>query len=223
VLSIFLSVVLVSFPSANAFLDRAEMPVCLDDGQEMQIDNDQILKYKSDTKNQFQARGFIEGTVIAVPEVMNKHDHFAISIGPGPKDTIEVIYNNNPEFGPMPSVQPGDPIVVCGDYITSYAKSGRYEASPEGAIIHWVHYNPGNRDNVHEHGFIYFSGSQTLVGFDDAPPPAWQGAIGRSSGSSSRDRSGGYNGGNRPRKGKHKRHFGDFSGDEACTDLEDCA
>jgi hypothetical protein len=222
VLSILLSVVLVSFPSAHAFLDRVEMPVCLDGDQQLPIDNDRVLKYKTNTKNQFQARGFIEGTVIAAPEVMNKHDHFAISIGSGPKDTIEVIYNNNPEFGPMPKVEPGDQIVVCGDYITSYAKSGRYEASPEGAIIHWVHYNPGNRDNVHEHGFIYFSGDQTLVGFDDAPRAAWDGAI-MSSGRSSGSGSGGYPGGNRPRNKKKKRHFGDFSDDEACTDLEDCA
>jgi hypothetical protein len=222
VLSILLSVVLVSFPSAYAYLDNAELPLCFDGDNEVQVDNEQILKYKRDTRNQFQARGYIQGKILAMPDVINDHDHFAISIGSGPRDTIEVIYNRDREFGPMPNVNVGDEIVVCGDYITSSAKSGRYEASPQGAIIHWVHYNPGNRNSKHEHGFIYFPSERTLVGFDDAPTTAWSGTVGGDHGSSSsRDRSGGYDGGNRPRK--KKRHLLESDDWSPCTSLAECS
>lgn len=177
--SILLSIVFSSVgflvPSAHAYLPNAKMPVCLDGPNEMRIDNARVLKFKATTKNQYLDRGFVEGRVLETPDVQNDHDHFVISIGPGKRDTLEIVYNT--EFGAMPPMKIGDPIVVCGDYITSIAKAGGYDASSEGAIMHWIHFNPGTRSSSsrHEHGFVMLGSN--LVGFDEAPLGDWDGRI----------------------------------------------
>lgn len=181
VLSILLSIVFSSaglLSSAHAYLPNAKMPVCMDEAAEMKTDNARILRFKRESKNQYMARSFVEGIVLDVGGPRNGHDRFAISIGSGENDTLEIVYNRS--FGKMPSIQVGDPVAVCGDYITSKAHSGRYPPSPEGAIIHWAHYNPANRSGSlnHKHGFIMFGSN--LVGFDQASPGAWDGTVSRS-------------------------------------------
>ncbi|MBS1960883.1 MAG: hypothetical protein JST04_01615 [Bdellovibrionales bacterium] len=173
-LSIALSVSVFA-PSAHAFLSNAKMPACLDGPDEMRVDNQRVLDMKRTTKNQYLDRAFVEGRVSHLFNDKNGHDHFSIAIGPGPKDTIEIVYNQ--EFGDSPNFKEGDPVVVCGDYITSNARAGGYDASPDGAIIHWVHFNPGTRANSerHAHGFIMFGAD--LVGFDEAPTGDWDGRI----------------------------------------------
>jgi len=175
VLAILFSIVFAS-SSAQAFLSNAQTPVCLEGPQEISVDNARVLRFKVQEKNQFLARAYVEGKVISMPEQQGDHDHFSISIGNKATDTLEVIYNN--EFGNMPNVQLGDQVTVCGDFINSFARAGGYDASPDGAIIHWVHYNPGTRSSSrgHEHGFIQFG--TDLVGFDAAPAKAWDGIIG---------------------------------------------
>jgi hypothetical protein len=60
-----------------------------------------------------------------------------MQIGPKPTDMIEVIYSL--AFGPAPHVPAvGAHMVACGDYITSN-KDAKYPASPDGAVIHWIH------------------------------------------------------------------------------------
>lgn len=178
-ISILLSMVFSSsqlfFPSAHAYLTNAQMPACLDGPDEMRIDNQRVLDMKHSTKNQYHDRGFVQGIVAVSPNQKNDHDHFVIKIGPNVSDTIEIVYNR--VFGSMPNMNEGDPIVVCGDYITSNAKAGGYDASPEGAIIHWVHFNPGSRQSSahHEHGFIMVG--TNLAGFDEAPEGDWSGRI----------------------------------------------
>lgn len=168
-----------SVPSAHAYLPDAKMPACLDGPDAMKIDNERVLRFKTTTRNQYLDRGFVKGRVTEAPNVQRGHDHFTISIGPGPKDTLEIIYNR--EFGAMPNIRVGDEAVVCGDYITSIAQSGHYPPSPEGAIVHWVHFNPGSREGSarHAHGFIMVGAN--LIGFDEAPAGDWDGRIIRTS------------------------------------------
>ena len=161
--------------SAQAYLPQAKMPVCMNGPDAMQVDNARVLKFKSSTRNQYLDRGFVEGKVLKAPGIKNDHDHFVIAIGPGERDTLEIIYNR--EFGDMPSIRVGDRVVVCGDYITANAKAGGYDPSPEGAIIHWVHFNPGTRSSsaFHEHGYIVVESD--LIGFDESPVGNWNGEI----------------------------------------------
>lgn len=172
-LSILFSIVFAS-SGAHAFLAGAKTPVCLEGGDELSIDNSRVLRFKTEQKNQFLARAYVEGKVISQPERHGDHDRFSISLGKGPTDTLEVIYNS--DFGSLPTVRVGDSVSVCGDFINSFARAGNYPPSPDGAIIHWVHYNPGDRSRKHEHGFIQFGAD--LVGFDQAPARAWDGTIG---------------------------------------------
>ncbi len=175
-LSVLFSIVFASF-SAHAFLENAKTPVCLDGRSEISVDNQSALRFKSEEKNGALTRAFIRGRIISAPVRQGDHDRFSISIGSGPRDTVEVIYNV--DFGSMPAFSRGDDVVVCGDFINSFAQNGRYKPSPDGAIIHWVHYNPGDRSTAHEHGFIQIE--TDLVGFDDAPRQAWTGAVVRGS------------------------------------------
>jgi hypothetical protein len=187
VFSFLLSLFLVS--SASAYLPNAKMPLCLDEQDVMDVDNARVLHMKYNTPNQFLARAFVEGMVVREPYRVGGHDRFVIQIGAKKSDTLEIIYNVS--FGPLPrSVRIGDVVSVCGDYITSFKRGGGYEPSPEGALIHWVHYNPANRQGSldHEHGFIMFGND--LAGFDDAPEAAWDGTIIR--GGHRDQRNGGY-------------------------------
>lgn len=163
---------------ASAVINNAKVPVCLEKarGKEMQVDNQQVLVWKTTTKNNFHARGYVEGTMKTPIQKQGDHYHFILQIDSGAKDVIEIIYNQ--EFGSLPQAKVGDRVSACGDYITSYAKSGGYEASPAGALIHWVHFNPATRPTsaTHPHGFIVFPNS-ALAGFDQAPEADWSGDI----------------------------------------------
>ncbi len=141
----------------------------------MQIDNARILELKRTTKNLYLDRAYVQGVITVAPTVQNGHDHFAIKIGPGATDTIEIIYNK--EFGGMTPMKIGQTISVCGDYITSNASGGGYPPSPDGAIIHWIHFNPGTRSGsaTHAHGFVMNGAS--LIGFDEAPSGDWNGKV----------------------------------------------
>ena len=100
-------------------------------------------------------RALIQGVVTQLYSNKTGHTHFAISIDGDTRGDIEVIYND--EFGNLPMIQAGMQVVACGDYITVGPKARL--PSPMGAIIHWVHYNPGDRDGGrHKHGFLVING-----------------------------------------------------------------
>jgi hypothetical protein len=87
------------------------------------------------------------------------HLHLEIDIGTAGKpaarnEHIEIVYNKS--FGKVDDVKTGSTVEACGDYITSNAKSGGYEASPMGAIIHWVH--ASNDTAKHSDGFLMIDG-----------------------------------------------------------------
>lgn len=77
-----------------------------------------------------------------------------MQIGQNSYDTIEVIYNEM--FGKVPSMQIGAQVEACGDYITAKAINGKYRASPDGAILHWVH--ESTRPGSHASGYMMIDG-----------------------------------------------------------------
>ena len=77
-----------------------------------------------------------------------------MQIGDEVTEVIEVIYNE--AFGDVEEdVKVGDQVEACGDYITSNAPSGPYPASPDGAILHWVHMASGSG---HPNGYLRING-----------------------------------------------------------------
>ena len=130
----------------------------------LQINNDEVLNWKSRTQNQFHARGHVRGELVKIYPDRNGHEHFSIRIGVTEAETIEVVYNQ--AFGAMPEPELGMSVEVCGDYITSTAPSPgpngqTYPASPDGAIIHWIHGAP--QRSGHHSGWLYMNG--VLVGY----------------------------------------------------------
>ena len=117
--------------------------------------NEQILQWKRSTRDQFHNRGLASGMVTAIYPSRNGHTHFAIDLNGDHSGDLEVIYND--EFGRLPAIRIGMQVTACGDYIT-VGPHARLP-SPMGGIIHWVHFNPGDRDGGrHPHGFLLISG-----------------------------------------------------------------
>jgi hypothetical protein len=85
--------------------------------------------------------------------------HLEIQIGNDRAQNLEVVYSRS--FGDLPvdHLSAGAQVEACGDFINAKARAGSYAPSPMGAIIHWVHYNPGTRDGgKHEHGYTMIDG-----------------------------------------------------------------
>ena len=134
---------------ANSFTNNA--PDCYSRNQIIPIDNEQVLDWKYHSKDQYKNRGNVLGVLTLMYRERSGHYHFQVTIGDNPQDTIEVIYNKN--FGEIPRefFQLGALVQACGDYITSNKRTKRYQPSPDGALIHWVHRSNNDR---HEHGFV---------------------------------------------------------------------
>ena len=130
------------------------VPACLDGGNLLGMNNNAVLGWKTSTKNQYHSRGHVQGTLVKVYPDHSGHHHYEVQIGANRNDTIEVIYNE--QFGAVPQINPGTQMEACGDYITSNAPTGQYPASPDGAIIHWVHQSPNPRS--HDSGYIVANG-----------------------------------------------------------------
>ncbi len=144
--------------------DLTQLPNCDGPQGPMPFINPTVLNWKATKPNQFKARAFIEGVFVRETLDRDSHYQFIIQIGPdAQRDIVEVIYNK--EFGQYPVLVPGMPVVACGDFINAFRNGGGYSASPAGAIIHWVHWNPGDRDGGrHQHGFMVLGGQ--VVGYD---------------------------------------------------------
>jgi hypothetical protein len=130
-------------------------PPCLDHGKVLAVQNDSVRKWKTSTPNQFLARARVHGRISKLYVDKNGHNHFQIEMDAGKPDTLEVIYNQ--DFGSLPKLAVGMEIEACGDYITSNAPTPKYPASPDGAIIHWIH---RSRDvKKHDSGYLQIDGS----------------------------------------------------------------
>lgn len=129
-------------------------PPCLDSGIDIPVINDKVRVWKTTTKNQYLARAHVRGVLSAIYTEQGSHAHFQMELDGSGRDTLEVVYNI--DFGKLPPLAIGMEIETCGDYITSNAPTPRYPASPDGAIIHWVHKNP--RPGGHESGYLEIDG-----------------------------------------------------------------
>jgi hypothetical protein len=125
------------------------------DGKGLQYNNDEVMDWKTSTPDQYIDRSLVAGTVTKVLLTRKTHIHFAIDLDGNRTGDLEVIYNLS--FGELPKIEIGSQVIACGDYITVGPKAR--QPSPLGAIIHWVHYNPGDRDGGrHPHGFVIING-----------------------------------------------------------------
>lgn len=148
--------VLFFFVTAS-LAQAAEAPPCLDQKRTLSEMNQAVLGWKDSTKSGYQARARVSGKVTRITRPDKGHMRFEIQIGTAPDEVLEVIYNQ--KFGALKTPEPGQEVEACGVYITSNKKNGVHAASPSGAIIHWVHYNPGDRDGgKHEHGYVMVDG-----------------------------------------------------------------
>lgn len=121
--------------------------LCLDnDGNILPINNSQVIEWKHNTPNQFLERGHVLGRITKIYPDKSGHDHFQVNIDG--RDTIEFVYNE--DFGGLPQLKTGMIAEGCGDYITSNVPTSKYPASPDGAILHWIHMSTGR----HLHGFL---------------------------------------------------------------------
>lgn len=143
--------------SVSELSSAQSLPACLNDsGQPLALSDSDVLQMKTSTPNSFRARALISGAVTKIYPDHSCHHHFQLKIGAGPNDTIEVIYNE--EFGSFPAFGVGANVVACGDYITSNRQT-QYPASPDGAIIHWVHKSPNLAR--HQTGYLMINGAMT--------------------------------------------------------------
>ena len=133
-------------------LQAAPMPPCLANGSPLAQNDAQVETWEDTTANQFLSRGHIAGKIVAIYPDHNGHKHFGVQIGASAEDAIEVIYNLS--FGALPPLAVGMDVEACGDYITSTAPSGPYPASPDQAILHWVH---GSHSH-HPAGYVAIQG-----------------------------------------------------------------
>lgn len=143
-----------SLSFAQVTESTSPIPTCLAGGQELKVNNEAVIQWKNATKNQYRNRAHIQGTLLRDLPDHSGHHHYEIQIGTSSSDLIEVIYNE--QFGAVPEATAGAPFEACGDYITSNAPAGHFPASPDGAIVHWVHESPNPKS--HDSGFLIVNG-----------------------------------------------------------------
>ena len=141
--------------SASANWYNGQTP-CPAHGENLGVDNQQVLQWKQSEPNGYRTRAHVLGYVVGQVPDRNGHDHFIIQIGKAPSEVLEVVYNQ--EFGALPNIENGMQVEACGDFIQSYAQNGPYPPSPAGAIIHWVHVNPHLQGNGHDSGYLIING-----------------------------------------------------------------
>ena len=147
-------------------LETQNPPACKDTkGKVLPINAEQVIDWKHNTPNKFEARAHLKGIVSKLYPDKNGHRHFEITIvSQNQEDTIEIIYNE--DFGKMPEVELDMKVETCGDYITAKETNGPYPPSPDGAIVHWVHENPSGKG--HQDGYVMLNG--VLYGFGSGKP-----------------------------------------------------
>ena len=144
----------------------AAAPPCRAKGVDLQQDDARVLELKRTTPNQFKTRAHIIGTLEQNYPDRPGHRHLEVRIGQGQGEFIEVIYNE--DFGEIPDdIAKGTVIEACGDYITANMATAQYPASPDGAIIHWIHRSP--RPELHDSGYLIINGRLFGQGTDRNP------------------------------------------------------
>jgi hypothetical protein len=142
-------------------VQQGQLPECVGSPQ---VNNDQVLKWKTSTQSGFTARALVMGVLVAILTDQGAHLHLEIDLGnqsSGRANHLEVIYNK--QFGETPPLRVGMQVEACGDYITSTQVNNGYPPSPVGAIIHWIHMSP--KPDRHPSGFLVIDGK--LTGMND--------------------------------------------------------
>jgi hypothetical protein len=132
---------------------NATAPECLDDsGNVLPVDDLQAIHFKTGTPNGATSRAHVSGPITKIYPNASGHDHFEITLSNNPGDTLEVVYNIS--FGALPTLKVGMTVEACGDFINAYAPENGYQASPDGALIHWIH----RTNSAHPAGFTIVNG-----------------------------------------------------------------
>lgn len=132
---------------------QSAIPDCMDKKTALPVINEKVIQWIRMSKNQFRARGRVQGKVEKIYQDQSGHQHFSLRIGTAADAKIEVIYNI--EFGRISNLREGLDAEACGDYITANAQAGGYPPSPDGAIIHWVH---ESNSRSHANGYVIVDG-----------------------------------------------------------------
>lgn len=140
----------------SAVAGATDAPPCLDHGSALPINDQQVIDWKHTSNNQFHARAHIQGKLTQLYPDKTGHHHFQMQIEAASPDSIEVIYNE--DFGTVPPLTVGARIEACGDYITANKNAGGYSASPDGAIVHWLH---KSTSSSHDSGYLIIDGVVT--------------------------------------------------------------
>lgn len=136
-------------------LASANTPKCMDKKDPMRFNENQILNFKDQMDDHFQARAFVRGTIVGILENSAKHKnhiHLEIDLDGDTNttsDRLEVIQNL--EFGTVPAFKSNTQIIACGDFRVD-------KHAPFGAIIHWTHMSPDL--HRHESGFLIINNTQ---------------------------------------------------------------
>jgi hypothetical protein len=139
---------------ASSSFAQSNIPECLgENNQVLPVDDNATIALKTDTANGQLSRAHAEGPITKIYPNETGHNHFEISLGSAAADTLEVVYDT--EFGALPTLEIGMNVEVCGDFINSYAPENGYQASPDGAIIHWIHKTDNDK---HQAGFTIING-----------------------------------------------------------------
>lgn len=143
---------IVALVWVSSVFAASQTPDCLDKrGNTVQINNDQVLDWKTSTPNQYTARAHITGHLTKIYRDATGHHHWEATLDSNQPGTLEVIYDEG--FGPVPTPEIGQAVEACGDYITANAESR--EPSPDGALIHWIHISD---ESSHPSGFLILNG-----------------------------------------------------------------
>jgi hypothetical protein len=135
----------------------ADAPACMGPDGPIPINNGQVLDWKTTTPNTYLDRAHVRGTVGDVYPDKNGHHHFQLVMGPSSSETVEIIFNE--DFGTTPDIENGMSVEACGDFINEFQPANGYPASPDGAIVHWVHQSNSPK---HASGYLIIDG--TLYG-----------------------------------------------------------
>lgn len=128
-------------------------PACKDKNQQVDLSNDDIIKWRDNMEPKFLARAFVKTKIVGVLEDRQNHIHFEVDLDGDfstSDDRLEVIYNT--KFGAVPEFRQGDTLIACGDFIVD-------PYSPTKAVLHWVHKNP--KDKGHDDGYLVINGTLT--------------------------------------------------------------
>jgi hypothetical protein len=153
-----LATIFVTFISSYAVAGNAPSPTlpdCYIYGNQVQVNNSQILQLKATSADGTIAGALVTGTFVKYYKINKAAEQidFEIRIGDGPNDTIEVFHGSFDQV--VPHLKPGDQVAACGVYTTN--RDGGYETpkSPDGASVSQTN---DSYNGYQENGYLVVNG-----------------------------------------------------------------